>query len=94
MVTESASVHGMRRPKILSHMEIKEGEDGGHIVSHHFEHYDHPAEHYPFGEGEGREMLTHVAKHMGVKVEHSKPEIKGKEPKNGEPKDEDEGEMD
>lgn len=56
-----------KRPKVLDHLRIKAGEKGGHVVEHHFENYEHAPETHPFGDGQGIDMLTHVAKAMKVK---------------------------
>lgn len=62
--------------KKLHHLEIKEGEEGGHVVTHHYTDngmsYHHPKE-YAFGADEGDEMIDHVRKHMHVTAEHNKP---------------------
>lgn len=54
----------------LSHLEVHHAENGGHIVEHHFEHgmgaYKEPEQHV-FADGEGKKMLAHIGKHMGVK---------------------------
>jgi hypothetical protein len=55
--------------KKLDHLRITKGAEGGHVVEHHFAEdgmvYHKPVSHV-FGDGEGQEMLHHVAKHMGV----------------------------
>ncbi len=75
--TSTASAYDHReemakRKKTLDHIRVREGEKGGHVVEHHFEGYEHSPETHPFGEGQGIDMLTHVAKVMKVKPE--KPE--------------------
>lgn len=55
--------------KVLSRLSVTEGENGGHTVEHHFDHYSHAPEAHVFGKTEGNEMLEHVAKH--AHVEHS-----------------------
>jgi hypothetical protein len=63
----TATTHKERKPKkVLSHLEIHEGEDGGHVVKHNFTHYEHAPEEHVFGKGEGPELLAHVAKHMNI----------------------------
>lgn len=57
-----------KKPKTLSHIHVMESENGGHVVEHHFDHYEHPAEKYSFGKDQGIDMLTHVAKVMKVKA--------------------------
>lgn len=57
----------------IHHIEIEKvkGENGGHIVRHHY-HADGMSYHEPsthiFGKGDGEEMMTHIAKHMGVEM--------------------------
>jgi hypothetical protein len=55
-----------KAPKALAHLRISPAENGGHVVEHHFTHYDHEPEQHVFGKGQGHEMLAHVAQHMGV----------------------------
>lgn len=58
--------HERRRSrKMLSHMEIRKGTKGGHVIVHHHSS-DHPSETYPFGVGEGGEAHRHIAKHMAM----------------------------
>jgi len=55
--------------KQLHHIEVMEGEDGGHKVVHHYAEdgmtYHKPKEHF-FGDDEGEDMIDHVRKHMHV----------------------------
>ena len=55
--------------KQLHHLEVRKAEDGGHIVTHHYEEdgmvYHKPTEHV-FGEDEGHEALQHIAKHAEI----------------------------
>jgi hypothetical protein len=66
-----------RQPKAeLDHIQVKAGEDGGHIVTHHMEHNGGPWEEpkaYPFAEHEGPKpqlpeghVLLHIAKAMDM----------------------------
>jgi hypothetical protein len=55
--------------KKLDHMRIHKGQDGGHIVEHHFSGYEHQPERFPFGDTEGAAMMEHVAQHAGVKMQ-------------------------
>jgi hypothetical protein len=60
-------------PKILRHLKVEKGTAGGHVVTHVFEYNhgpgrDHPDEAYPFGDGQGAEVLAHIAKHLGIKA--------------------------
>ena len=55
--------------KRIHHLEIHNGEDGGHRVVHHF-HDDgmayYPPKEHMFGKDEGHEVMAHVAKHAGI----------------------------
>jgi hypothetical protein len=57
----------MSKGKQLHHMEVHEGEDGGHLIVHHY-HEDGIMHHMPkefmFGREEGHEAMKHIAKHM------------------------------
>jgi hypothetical protein len=60
-------------PKVLSHLKVVKGKNGGHVVTHVFEYNpgpgaSHPDEEYPFGAGEGAKVLAHIAKHVGIKA--------------------------
>lgn len=66
-------------PKKFHHLEIREGEGGGHVVTHHFESYEHRPEEHVFGAEEGGKALEHVASAANIgasggdgKPEHSK----------------------
>lgn len=68
-MTEARGARGRKAKKVLHHIEIHHAENGGHIVTHHHESFEHPPEPHVFGEGEGHKMLAHVAEHMGVEHE-------------------------
>jgi hypothetical protein len=63
---KSGKSQRMERPKMLHHMEVKEAENGGHVITHHFENgpgmdgYHEPEEHV-FGADEGQHALEHIA---------------------------------
>lgn len=57
-----------KEPKVLSEIRIKEAENGGHIVSHHFEHYTHEPETHVFGAKEGSKLVAHVVKAAKIKL--------------------------
>lgn len=62
--------HRKKGAKELREINIKKGEKGGHVVSHHFESNGpqwHEPEIHVFGESEGPAMLEHVKKMMDVK---------------------------
>lgn len=57
--------------KRLHHLEVRQAENGGHVVTHHFHEdglvYHKPVDHV-FGEDEGDEALSHIAKHAKINV--------------------------
>jgi hypothetical protein len=57
--------------KTLEQIRISEGEDGGHLVEHHYAEDGmtfHKPKQYTFGADEGKDLLDHVRKHMHVKA--------------------------
>jgi len=57
-----------RRPaKKLEHIRIKEAENGGHVIEHHFTSYEHQPESHAFGKDQGDEALAHIKESMGMK---------------------------
>jgi hypothetical protein len=77
MPSHGAVKEAMRKQpaKVLDHLRVREAENGGHIVEHHFTSMEHEPEHHAFGEGEGKAMLAHVGKHMGVESEPGEHDI-------------------
>ena len=71
VMSSHSAARGKKAKKELDHITIKNAENGGHVISHHFSHdggpYHEPEEHV-FGKGEGKAMMAHVAKHAGVKM--------------------------
>ena len=55
--------------KELEHIRVSMAENGGHVAEHHYTSFEHPPEQHVFGEGQGKELLEHIGKHMGVKAE-------------------------
>lgn len=61
-----AKVEKGSKPRKVMRMTIERGKGGGHSIMHHMDGpYASEAPHL-FGKGEGKKMLAHVAKHMGV----------------------------
>jgi len=62
-------------PKEIRSIKIEKAENGGHTVTHRFQHAsDGPyreAETHVFGASEGKKLLAHVTKHLDVKAEES-----------------------
>jgi hypothetical protein len=62
-----ASTHRERKPKkTLAHIEVHEGENGGHIVRHIHTHYEHAPEDHIFGATEGNKAVKHIAEHANI----------------------------
>jgi hypothetical protein len=58
-------------PKKFSHLEVHEGEEGGHKVVHQFHGYEHkPEEHY-FSADEGNQAAEHIMSAANIKFEPS-----------------------
>lgn len=59
-------------PKEIRHLEMKEAENGGHIVTHVHTHYEHEPEMHAFSESAHKvklpkgHVLAHIAKHMKI----------------------------
>lgn len=60
--------HRPKRPKTFHHMTIEAGENGGHVMTHHFDGYENQPEVHAFGPKQGRDAAAHVIKHMGMDV--------------------------
>ena len=60
--------------KKLDHLEVREGEEGGHVVSHHYAAdgmtYHKPKD-YAFGADEGKDVMAHIAKHAHINADES-----------------------
>jgi hypothetical protein len=58
---------GRSKPKkVLDHLEVKEAENGGHTVTHHFTSYEHAPEVHAFGPAQGEEAMLHIAKNANI----------------------------
>lgn len=64
----TSNSHERKAPKVLKEIAIMQGENGGHIVEHRFEHYEHPAEPHVFGKSEGPEAIQHIAEHAKIDI--------------------------
>jgi hypothetical protein len=56
---------------VLAHILIKEGENGGHVIEHHFRNAAGPyvePKSYPFGASEGKKAAAHLKEHIGLDV--------------------------
>lgn len=63
-VTQAKS--GKKVKKELSHVEVREAENGGHSVTHHFTSFEHEPETHVFGKDEGPNVLHHVAEAVNI----------------------------
>ena len=65
------AVSSTKKDGELSHIKLTEGEDGGHIVEHHFDRDDNSPykepKSYPFGKGDGVKLVAHLVKHANIK---------------------------
>ena len=69
--------HNMRRraaakaPKEIRSIEVEKAENGGHTVTHRFQHGTdgpyHEAETHVFGKSEGSKLMVHLTEHLGIK---------------------------
>lgn len=60
-------------PKEVRSIEVEKAENGGHTVTHRFQHQSegpyHEAETHVFGKSEHAKLLSHLSKHLGIKAE-------------------------
>lgn len=65
----SAETKGPKKgPKVLDEVRIKRAMDGGHVVTHHYEGYQHEPKSYSFGKNESARAAAHVARHTGMSM--------------------------
>jgi hypothetical protein len=66
--------------RMLDHMRLSRGEDGGHVVEHHYAEnglaYHKPTTHV-FGEDEGKELIAHLAKHAKINTGDQEEAVEG-----------------
>ncbi len=75
----SAKGERHEKPKVLHHIEVKEAENGGHIVTHHFDNSMggdgyHDVESHVFGADECGKAMEHIASAANIKMEPSEAE--------------------
>lgn len=60
----------MKAPKMpkkeLSHIELRESENGGHVAEHHFTSYEHKPETHVFGPEDGGELISHLRENLNI----------------------------
>jgi hypothetical protein len=67
-------------PKEIRSVEIEKAENGGHTVTHRFKQsldgpYHESEGPHVFGADEGKKLMEHLTKHLGVKVEAPDTEV-------------------
>jgi hypothetical protein len=67
-LTEPVKVEASRKkgPKVLSEISVKRSMDGGHIVEHRYEGYQHEPRSYQFAPGEADRAKAHILRHTGL----------------------------
>lgn len=80
-IRESKTKSTMKSHK-LSHMEVRPAENGGAVVTHHYESATRGlADHYKppdvFAFGKGPEVVHHLMDHLGVKENEMMAHLKG-----------------
>lgn len=60
--------------KELSHIVVRKGEKGGHVIEHHHTDMAHEPETHIFGQQEGPEAHAHIAKHMKMPMPAAEPQ--------------------
>ena len=53
----------------FSHLEVRQAENGGHVVTHHYQsdgYQYHKPEDHVFGADEGDMAMSHIAKHAKI----------------------------
>jgi hypothetical protein len=77
----------MAAPKLpakeLDHLRVREAENAGHVVEHHFTSGMHESETHVFGPEQGAEALAHIAKHAHIKNEKPMQDMEDKEEEGG-----------
>jgi hypothetical protein len=59
-----------KMPKKLDHLKLSQAENGGHTVEHIYTApYDYPQEAHVFSPDQGHELVSHLAKHGGIKLD-------------------------
>lgn len=62
-------------PKEIRSIEIEKAENGGHTVTHRFQHSSdgpyHEAENHVFGQSEGSKLMSHLKEHLGIEEQEA-----------------------
>jgi hypothetical protein len=60
-------------PTEIRSIEVEKAENGGHTVTHRFQHQSdgpyHESETHVFGASEGAKLMSHLSEHLGIKSE-------------------------
>lgn len=80
-MAEIAEVSGSkpRGRKVLDELRVKRTLDGGHVISHHYQSYEHQPTPYKFGKTQGAMAMQHIAKHAGLPMAGKAEEAEPKE---------------
>ncbi len=71
VMDENAKTSRNAKPKSLRSIEVEIGEKGGHTVMHRFKSsdgYHEPEGPHVFGKGDGKKLIEHLTKHLGIEV--------------------------
>jgi hypothetical protein len=71
----------------LHHLEVRKAENGGHIISHHFDvtgggEY-HPPDDHIFASEEGQKAIDHITDVMEMKINPTEASSEGEESERG-----------
>jgi len=68
-VMEHNAARAKKAPKELDHLRLYPGENGGHIIEHHFKAGPmyQEAEKHPFSEADGKAVVNHMIEHGNIK---------------------------
>lgn len=58
-----------KMPKVVEHISIAQAKNGGHTVRHHYTSTEHSPEEHVFAVDQGHELVQHLAKHAGIKLD-------------------------
>jgi hypothetical protein len=65
-VAEAAAQRPKAGKKVLDEVSIKRSMDGGHVITHRYQGYQHDPRPYNFGPGDGARAAAHLARHTGL----------------------------
>lgn len=62
-MAEAAAQRPKAGKKVLKSMEITRAMDGGHVITHHYQGYQHDSKPFTFGANEKARAAAHIARH-------------------------------